>query len=136
MQANEASGGEVLGRGIAFPLRLSGGVVGMNAYDSQVAQSIGLVLRTGLGERVMRPDFGVGADRLAFEPIGAVTAALLQHQVKEALARQEPRVELLSVTVTVEPAPGVLRAAIAYRVRQSDAVANMVYPFYVERGEG
>lgn len=127
---------EILGRGIAFPLRLEGGNLGMNAYESQVEQSIRLILRTGQGERVMRPDFGAGLDRLAFEPMSAVTVALVQHRVKEALTRFEPRIAVLVVTAESKPAEGRLDIAIQYRVKRTDSVHNLVYPFYVERGEG
>jgi len=128
-------GDEVLGRGIAFPLRLTGGLIGMNAYDSQVEQSIRLILRTARGERVMRPDFGAGADILAFEPMNAVTAGLLQHRVKDALQRFEPRIEVLNVAVDALSGQGQLLARIEYRVKRTDSVLNLVYPFYVERGE-
>ena len=47
----------MLGRGVAFPLQLAGGTVGLNAYESQVMQSIRLILDTGRGERVMRTRF-------------------------------------------------------------------------------
>src|SRR5262249_521698 len=121
---------------VAFPLRLEGGKLGMNSYESQVEQSIRVILRTAHGERIMRPDFGAGMDRLAFEPMNAVTVALVQHQVKEALGRFEPRMEVLSVTAETESSEGKLDVAIQYRVRRTNSVSNLVYPFYVERGEG
>lgn len=125
----------VLGRGIAFPLRLDGGILGMNAYESQVRQSILLILRTERGERVMRPDFGGGLEGLPFEPMNAVTGALVKHRVSESLARYEPRIEVIDVTATIDPtADGVLLVDVRYRIRRTDAVANLVYPFYVERG--
>lgn len=133
---NEArEGDEILGRGIAFPLQITAGRVGMNAYDSQVEQSIRLILRTGQGERVMRPDFGAGMDRLAFEPMNTVTAGLVQHRVKETLTRFEPRIQVMNVTASVLADLGELRVDIQYRVKRTDSVFNLVYPFYVERGE-
>lgn len=135
MSQDTRNNDEILGRGIAFPLRLEGGKLGMSAYESQVEQSIRLILRTGQGERVMRPDFGAGMDRLAFEPMSAITVALVQHQVKESLARFEPRIEVLDVTAEAKAAEGRLDVAIQYRVRRTDSVNNLVYPFYLERGE-
>lgn len=135
MNRNTRNNDEILGRGIAFPLRLEGGNLGMNAYESQVEQSIRLILRTGQGERVMRPDFGAGIDRLAFEPMGAVTVALVQHQVKETLTRFEPRIEVLGVTAEAKSDEGRLDVTIQYRVRRTNSVNNLVYPFYLERGE-
>ncbi|MFZ1504374.1 MAG: GPW/gp25 family protein [Nitrospira sp.] len=135
MSETVEAGDETLGRGIAFPLRFEGGKLGMNAHESQVEQSIRLILRTGQGERVMRPDFGAGIDRLAFEPLGAVTVALIQHQVKETLTRFEPRIEVLGITAEAKPDEGRLDVIIQYRVKRTDSVNNLVYPFYLERGE-
>lgn len=135
MSDNTTRGDEVLGRGIAFPLRLSGGKLAMNAYEAQVEQSIRIILRTAQGERIMRPQYGVGADRLAFEPMGGATAAQLRHRITESLTQFEPRIELRTVTVNALPASGELRADIEYRIRRTDSVFNLVYPFYVDRGE-
>lgn len=142
MANNSTENNEILGCGIAFPLQLQGNKLGMNAYESQVAQSIRLILSTAKGERVMRPDFGAGLERLAFEPNNTVTAMLIQQQIKEALLRYEPRIEVLSVTVDQHDTAaiaasqnGVLYIAITYRVKTTDSVSNLVYPFYVERGE-
>jgi uncharacterized protein len=135
MASNINSGDEVLGQGVRFPLQLTGGQVGMNGYDSQVQQSIGLILGTGVGERVMRPDFGGKLERLAFEPMSAVTITYVQHQVREALLRFEPRIDLLDVSVTPDVPAGELQVLIRYRVKRTDSVFNLVYPFYLERGE-
>jgi len=135
MVNNDSTGDATLGCGLAFPLRLAGGRIGMNAYESQVAQSILLILRTGQGERVMRPEFGAGMEALAFEPMTPVTAALVEHRVRDALARLEPRIDVLQVSVTPDQANGTLLTSIDYRVRLTDRVGNLVYPFYVERGE-
>ncbi len=131
----------VLGQGIAFPLQLQNGTLGMNAYESQVAQSIRLILSTAKGERVMRPDFGAGLERLAFEPNNTVTAILIQQQVNEALLHFEPRIEVLGVSVNqsdqaavTASQKGELLIEISYRVKTTDSIENLVYPFYIERG--
>jgi uncharacterized protein len=135
MTTDKRTGDEVLGRGIAFPLQLSGGQIGMNAFDDQVRQSMLLILRTAQGERVMRPEFGAGLDGLAFEPMDAVTVGLVKHRVTETLQRFEHRIDVLAVTVEAKPYEGRLEAFIQYRVRRTDSVNNLVYPFYLERGE-
>ncbi len=134
MSEDTNTGDETLGRGVAFPLQLKGGQVGMNAYESQVEQSIRLILRTAPGERVMRPDFGAGMDTLAFEPMNTITTALVQHRVKDTLTRFEPRIEVLNIVVNAKKDEGELHADIQYRVKRTDSVFNLVYPFYIERG--
>lgn len=135
MATDNSTADEVLGRGIGFPLQLAAGQIGMNAFDAQVRQSILLILRTAPGERMMRPEFGAGLNSLAFEPMDAVTVSLVQHRVTETLQRFEPRIEVLSVSVEAMSDEGRLEALIQYRVRRTNTVNNLVYPFYLERGE-
>jgi len=134
MNENGYNSDEILGRGVAFPLQLVGGIVGANAYENQVKQSILLILQTAPGERMMRPDFGAGMETLAFEPMSAITTALVQHRVQETLSRFEPRINVLNVTVNTEQSEGKLMADIEYRVTRTGSVFNLVYPFYIERG--
>jgi phage baseplate assembly protein W len=84
----------------------------------------------------MRPEFGCGIHRYVFAPNNTRTASLVRFDVEEALNRWEPRIEL--ETVAVQPAPvdpAILRISIDYKVRATDSRYNLVYPFYLERGE-
>lgn len=132
----DSNGKEFLGVGIAFPLGVdSRGRIAMNSLEDHVRQSIFLILQTAKGERVMRPDFGAGLQNLVFSPINATTAALVQHEVKDALVHFEPRIDVLDVYVTVDPEQeNALLINLRYRVRTTDAVFNLVYPFFLERG--
>ena len=83
----------------------------------------------------MRPEFGAGVRPLVFAPVTGATASLVGHEVKQALIRFEPRIEVLDVSVTSEAAqPGLLLIQIEYRVRRTDTLFNLVYPFYLEKG--
>jgi uncharacterized protein len=125
-----------LGAGIAFPLSVDSlGRISMNSLEDHVRQSILLILRTAKGERVMRPEFGAGVRPLVFAPVTGATASLVTHEVKQALIRFEPRIELLEVNVTSDPKQqGVLLIQVEYRVRRTDTLFNVVYPFYLEKG--
>lgn len=111
------------------------GQIPMNSLEDHVRQSILLILETATGERVMRPDFGAGLQTLVFAPINAATAALLQHQITDALTRLEPRIDVLGVDVNGDSSnPGLLQIDLQYRVHQTDTMFNLVYPFFLERG--
>ncbi len=112
------------------------GHVALSSYDDHVLQSILLIVKTSPGERVMRPDFGAGLSTLAFEPLGSATAALVQHRVTQALTRFEPRIDVLALDVKPSsPAnPGELVITLRYRVRRTDTITNVVFPFFLERG--
>ena len=111
------------------------GQIPMSSYENHVRQSILLILETATGERVMRPSFGAGLQTIVFSPIGSATAALVQHQVTDALTNFEPRIDVLGVQVTQSSSePGLLQIDLQYRVRQTDTMFNLVYPFFLERG--
>lgn len=109
--------------------------IAMREYEALVAQSIAIILETGKGERVMRPDFGAGLRQLVFEPINSATIALVQHQVEDALTLFEPRIDVLSVTVAPHDSlQGVLNIDLTYRIKLTNSEQNLVYPFYLEGG--
>jgi uncharacterized protein len=104
------------------------------ADETSVRQSIELILSTGKGERVMRPDFGCNLHRLLFSPNNGTTRALAAFEVQEALLAWEPRIEVLQVGVRPDGDQGeILLIDIAYRVRSTDNRFNLVYPFYLNR---
>jgi phage baseplate assembly protein W len=91
-----------------------------------VRQAILLLLSTRPGERVMRPDYGCDLHRLAFAPNDETTAALAIHYVRQALARWEPRADVLDLDATPDPERGLLTIRLAYQVRltqQRDEIA-------------
>ena len=138
MFSGTTEGKEFLGVGVAFPFRVDDqGYLAMNSLEDQVRQSVLLILQTAKGERMMRPDFGAGLQPLVFSPMTATTAALTAHEVKDALIRFEPRIEVLEVTANADSKnSSALLVKISYRVRRTDTQFNLVYPFYLERGEG
>jgi phage baseplate assembly protein W len=128
-----------LGRGWRFPPAFDGGDSGDGVATVEAAEdvheSILIILGTNHGERPMRPEFGANLNALAFEPIGAVTAALVRHRVEEALVLWEPRIDHVRVNVTSNrDTPTTLLVDIDYRVRTTNVFYNLVYPFYLLEG--
>jgi uncharacterized protein len=93
---------DLYGQGVAFPLRVGpdGGIV-WSSGELNVRECICTILRTAPGERVERPTFGCGLDRILFEPNSTATLRLIQDQVTQAISLWEPRVSLNNVTATV-----------------------------------
>jgi phage baseplate assembly protein W len=106
----------------------------MAADEISVRQSIGIILSTRKGERVMRPEFGCDLDRFLFAPNTGATQALAAFEVAEALKFWEPRIEVLDVKAQAGGDNGeLLLIDIDYRVRSTDNRFNLVYPFYLDR---
>jgi len=125
-----------LGKGWNFPIEPDPRrEVTIAEFEEDVRQAVNIILGTGQGERVMRPDFGAGLNALAFEPINTTTMALVRHRVEQALITWEPRIDSITVKVFAEPPLGRLMIDINYRVRATNTFYNLVYPFYLMEGE-
>lgn len=125
-----------LGQGWHFPVSLDdNGKLRQAIYEEDVQQAIRIILGTAQGERVMRPDFGAGLNSLVFEPINTTTMSLAKHRVEEALISWEPRIDNITVQVSAEPRVGRLMIDIRYRVRATNTFYNLVYPFYLLKGD-
>ena len=132
--AGNSPGKAFLGVGWAFPPVAANGDLATAAYETDIQQSIRIILGTAPGERVMRPDFGAGLKTLIFEPMNTTTAALAQYNVQRALTQWEPRIDRVTVNVTPQPSTGSLQIGIRYRVRSTNTFYNLVYPFYLTEG--
>ncbi len=125
-----------LGVGWAFPpLPEPDGTQAMVAYEEDIRQAIRIILGTNPGERIMRPDFGAGLNTFVFEPVNTTTMALVKTRVQEALVDWEPRIDVEEVKVTTDPAErNKLLIEVIYRVRATNTLHNLVYPFYLQEG--
>ncbi|HEX4980998.1 MAG TPA: GPW/gp25 family protein, partial [Ilumatobacteraceae bacterium] len=89
-----------IGRGWAFPLRTdAAGGIAMVADEQEVEESIRLVLGTAPGERPMRPEFGCRIHHHVFSSSDATTAGMIAYDVRSALRRWEPRIDVIDVDV-------------------------------------
>ena len=123
-----------LGVGWAFPPQLEvTGAPALVPYEEDIRQSIMIIMGTEPGERIMRPDFGAGLNRFVFEPANTTTMALVQTRVHDALVDWEPRIEVLDVKVTTDAnEKNLLLIETTYRVRATNTLHNLVYPFYLQ----
>ena len=126
-----------LGSGWRFPVEPDP-VTGRLRYDAdetKIQQAVLVILGTTRGERVMRPDFGGRLRELVFAPITSATKGLIASAVTDALVKWEPRIDVIGVRVDEQTgAPGTLNVNLEYRVRATNSVFNLVYPFYLREG--
>jgi phage baseplate assembly protein W len=80
----------------------------------------------------MRPEFGCGVHDFVFDSIDAKTVGKMELAIRDALDRWEPRVVVETVEFNLdEVGDGRLIIDIGYRVRVTNTMRNLVYPFYV-----
>ena len=124
---------EFVGSGWAFPMRVntSGGIA-LVSRERELEESIRLILGTAYGERPMRPEFGCAIHDYVFASADATTAGRIAYEVRASLERWEPRVEVISVEVNIDPEDAsTLYIDIGYSVRGTNDPRNLVFPFYV-----
>ncbi|MFJ3219208.1 GPW/gp25 family protein [Kitasatospora sp. NPDC086801] len=121
-----------IGRGWAFPLRVNAtGGIGMVDRDREIEEAIRLILGTAPGERPMRPEFGCGIHEYVFAPSDGGTAGRIAREVRTALDRWEPRIEVDDVVIAFDTVDdGTLYIDVHYTVRSTNDRRNLVFPFY------
>jgi phage baseplate assembly protein W len=125
----------VLGTGLAFPLGVDDrGRIALAREEIDVEQAIRIVLSTAPGERPMRPEFGCAVHDCVFERIDADTLARIDQAVRVALDRWEPRIDLEDIVFETRR-EGELLVHLRYRLRATNEVRNLVFPFYVVPAE-
>ncbi|MCC5632301.1 GPW/gp25 family protein [Nostoc sphaeroides] len=128
---------EYLGEGWSFPLQLNlQGGIQFSSQDQKVKESIWIILRTGVGERVYRPNFGSRLSELAFAPMNSETLLEIRIYVLEALEVWEPRIIVDEVLTDADPVRGKVDIIINYRLKNYPDIHSLVYPFYLLSSTG
>ena len=127
---------EYLGTGWGFPLQLNlQGGIQLSSEAQKVKQSIWIILRTGVGERVYRPNFGSRLSELAFAPLNTDTLLRIRIYVLEALEVWESRIIVDEVLTEPDPVRGKVDIMINYRLKDYADIHSFVYPFYLLAAE-
>jgi uncharacterized protein len=123
---------DFIGSGWAFPLRTDAtGRIALVSGIREIEESMRLILGTARGERPMRPEFGCGIHDYVFAGADPTTAARIEHEVRVALERWEPRIEVEEVELSQDATdPSVLYVDVSYTVSSANDRRNLVFPFY------
>ncbi|HEY2672860.1 MAG TPA: GPW/gp25 family protein [Rugosimonospora sp.] len=121
-----------IGTGWGFPTGVSAtGGIAMVRGHTELVQAMRLILATYPGERPMRPEFGSRLRDFVFRAGTPDTVAELADEVRRALLRWEPRVDVERVEVAPDPADTrLLYIDIRYRTKDTNDRRNLVFPFY------
>ncbi|MEM1167738.1 MAG: GPW/gp25 family protein [Cyanobacteria bacterium P01_H01_bin.35] len=125
---------DFLGVGWTSPVKPDeNGQIMVAKYEDAVRQSIGMILSTAKGERVMRPDFGCEIHDKVFSPNSSGTVGQIVSDVRSALIKWEPRIDVLDVdTIPDSSQPNVILIQVNYQIRTTNNIFNLVYPFYLQ----
>tara|TARA_R100001086_G_scaffold193117_1_gene110230 strand:+ start:1455 stop:1832 length:378 start_codon:yes stop_codon:yes gene_type:complete len=116
---------EWLGQDTVFPIKSSfKPVTGIDTVN----QDIQLLIATVPGERVQRPEYGCRLYTKVWSNIDQVASEGLT-DIRDAINNFEPRVNLVSVNSRVFRDEGRVLFAIEYRIKDTNTVENLVFPF-------
>ena len=147
---------DFVGTGWRFPIKVNArGRLEWSSGPQRIQDAIWLIVKTALGERIMRPKFGAGVDDFVFQSNSGINRSKLAIAIKSALLEWEPRIDLEDVRVDsaadvssarVDSGNGDVRfsnsgslesqvlVTIQYRIRMTNELFNVVFPFYLEEG--
>lgn len=121
-----------LGRGWSFPLSFSKtGLVRMSELETDIDESLRILMMTYPGERIMQPEFGCRLRDFCFEDLTLRTETLMQNEIKRAILLNEPRVDTERVEIEPTEKEGVLHINVVYVIRSTNSRRNLVFPFYL-----
>lgn len=130
----------LIGRGWAFPPEFVispqyGGEVTMVEAQEDIEQSLGILLRTAIGERVMQPEYGCDMNDYIFESMSATALGLLRDMVFNAILYYEPRIKVENLEVTASDSMDAIEGRfifdITYTVKGTNSRFNFVYNYYL-----
>src|SRR4051812_42944823 len=129
---------DFVGAGWAFPMGVDArGGIALARREQELEQAMRLILATYPGERPMRPEFGSRLRDYIFRSATVDTAAELSNEVRKALLRWEPRVNIQYVDVKVDPVErNKLYIDVSYQVKHENDKRNLVFPFYTIPEDG
>ena len=128
---------DFLGVGWKFPVEVdpaTGRILTVSSEDD-IREAVRIILLTGKGERMMRPDFGCDVRKYTFGTMDYTTRTQLEQEVWDALIRWEPRITDIQVRVEEDPGNSArMLIRVEYVVRATNNPYNLVFPYFMNEG--
>lgn len=130
-----------LGTGWSFPPSFDkeANTVNLVSAERDIEESLGILLSTSLGERVMQPEYGCNLRDYQFESMDNSFIGFIKDLVERAILFFEPRIELERVDITeaesFELFRGLLHITVHYQIAGTNTRFNYVYDFYLREAD-
>ena len=92
------------------------GDIGKKTGASAVKGALVSILKTNFNERLFPPEFGTGIRALLFEQMNPITEQRLKKEVESAVARHEPRAEVLGISVKAQEEQNRYEISVVFNV--------------------
>jgi phage baseplate assembly protein W len=126
-----------LGSGWSFPVSFSMGnlQLSLSANETNINESINIILNTRKGERTLEADFGSGLQQFMFRKIDNSLKGEIIETIQFSLLHYEPRILVTEVRVaSTDTINGLLEILIIYTYKQTNTRHNYVFPFHLKEG--
>ena len=131
------SANQIIGVGWKFPIRVNAkGGISYSCGPDRIQDAIWIILSTSLGERQMRETFGAGVNDYVFQSNSDIVRAQLAAAVSAPLAKWEPRITQVKVSVQQGTEPSQVLIVVDYQISSTNELYNLVYPLYLQEGAG
>lgn len=128
-----------LGTGWAFPPTFDreSKTIEMVSAETDICQSLQILLATSLGERVMQPTYGCNLEDYLFEPLSSAIASSIKERVRTSILYHEPRILLNGLELNLDQQlEGRVSLTVDYTILNTNSRFNIVYPFYLQEATG
>ena len=105
------------------------GDIGKKTGASAVKGAIVSILKTNFNERLFAPEFGTNIRSLLFEQMNPITEQRMKKEVEAAVARHEPRAEVLGVSVKAQEEQNRYEVSVLFNVT-SEAEPQKLTTFF------
>jgi phage baseplate assembly protein W len=127
---------QFVGQGWSFPPKFNKTSKGVEIREgnSDIIESLEILLSTLPGERIYHPEYGCDLTPLLFESLTNSLSTLLTNRIKESIINFERRIIFNSAVFNLSPQDGVVYISIQYSIKTDNSRYNMVYPYYLREG--
>jgi phage baseplate assembly protein W len=94
--------------------------------ETAISRSIRNLVFTLPGERFFNPNLGSRVSRQLFENMDAVSASIIEDEIKDTINKYEPRVRLINVEVTPNYDENEFNVTITYRIVGIDVLPQQL----------
>ena len=107
----------------------------MAVEEQDISESLDILMRTRVGERILQPDYGCDLDSIDYETMDETTVAEIKDTIKKAVLDFEPRISLEDIDIDANDRhEGELGIHLNYRIHKTNSRGKIVCPFRIPQG--
>lgn len=118
--------------GWKFPItfnKYSKTVDNTTSLEESIKTSLYLLLTTTQGERIMELEYGCDLNSIMFKPLDLNLKTFISNNIKSAIQKWEPRVNVLDVEVANERNDPVISINVKYKIIETDTVDSLNFEY-------